>query len=158
MAEVNLSGFLAKRLRASSDALHIACAKMPEERVGWHPPVEGNEGRDALDQVVECAYLNEWAAQAFRDGRLPAFDNEDYKKKKDANRSQQAALAWLQSGTNSLASAVEACSPSQLGETVTNPFTGKPTTWAEFADFFYWNNVYHEGQVNYIQVLYGDMS
>ena len=34
----------------------------------------------------------------------------------------------------------------------------KTHTWAEYAAFFYWNTIYHEGQVNYIQVLYGDMS
>jgi hypothetical protein len=158
MAEVNLSRFLAGRLRAAGADLRGACAKMPTDRIGWHPPVEGNQGRDALDQLVECGYLNEWAARAFREGALPAFDNDDYKKKKDAHRNQDAALTWLQSGTEALAAAVEACPAGKLGETVTNPFTGKPTTWAEFADFFYWNTVYHEGQVNYIQVLYGDMS
>ncbi|GAC1651845.1 MAG: hypothetical protein NVS9B15_12200 [Acidobacteriaceae bacterium] len=158
MSEVNLPAFLASRLRKAGDDLGAACSKMPEERISWHPPVEGNEGRDALDQVVECAYLNEYGAKAFREGAIPAFDADDYKKKKDANRNKSASLSWLRSGTSALASAIEGCPAARLGETITNPFTNQPSTWAEFADFLYWNTVYHEGQVNYIQVLYGDMS
>jgi hypothetical protein len=131
---------------------------MPEDRIAWHPTTEGNPGRDALDQLVECGYLNEWAATAFRNGALPAFDENDYKKQKDAHRNKTAALQWLHQGTNALADAVEAFPASKLGDTLNNPFSGQSTTWAEFADFFYWNTIYHEGQVNYIQVLYGDLS
>ena len=60
MPEVNLAQFLASRLRAAAKELHNAAKKMPAERIAWHPAVEGNAGRDALDQVLECAYLNEW--------------------------------------------------------------------------------------------------
>ncbi len=158
MSEVQLSAFLAGRLRSASAALYAACEKMPADRVAWNPPVEGNQGRDALDQLVECGYLNEWAAAAFRNVALPAFDGDDYKKRKDANRNQAAALRWLKDGTNALAAAVEAFPAARWGDTLQNPFINQTTTWAEFADFFYWNTVYHEGQVNYIQVLYGDMS
>lgn len=158
MADVNLSAFLADRLRWAGQVLYNASEKMPADRIAWHPTVEGNPGRDALDQLVECAYLNEWAATAFRNAALPAFDENDYKKKKDANRNAAAALKWLQSGTGALADAVAAFPANKWGDKVQNPFSGQETTWAEFADFFYWNTIYHEGQVNYIQVLYGDMS
>lgn len=158
MAEVSLASFLADRLRWAGSVLHAASEKMPEDRIAWHPTTEGNAGRDALDQIVECAYLNEWAAAAFRNGALPGFDEKDYKTKKDANRNKAASLKWLQEGTNALAAAVAAFPADKFGDTLTNPFSGQETTWAEFADFFYWNTIYHEGQVNYIQVLYGDMS
>jgi uncharacterized damage-inducible protein DinB len=158
MAEVTLGSFLANRLRWSADVLGAACEKMPEDRIVWHPETEGNSGRDALDQLVECAYLNEWAAAAFRNGALPNFDGDDYKAQKDAKRNKAAALRWLKEGTYALADAVAAFPASKFGDKLTNPFSQQETTWAEFADFFYWNNIYHEGQVNYIQVLYGDMS
>lgn len=157
MAETSLSQFLAARLRASANALATAAQKMPDERLKWHPETEGNLGRDALDQLVECAYLNGWAATAFKNRALPPFDEKDYKEQKDAHRNR-GAIVWLTESTEALASAVASFPESQLGQTITNPFTGKPMSWAEFADFFYWNNVYHEGQINYIQVLYGDMS
>ncbi|HEV2471046.1 MAG TPA: hypothetical protein VGS41_00155 [Chthonomonadales bacterium] len=157
MADINLSAFLAARIRAAGKDLYNACKKMPEDRIGWHPETEGNKGRDALDQALECAYLNEWGAQAFRDLAIPAFDKADYKDRQDANRTAAAALAWLQRGTELLASAVASVPVGKLATVITNPFTKKETSLAEYADFFYWNTVYHEGQVNYIQVLYGDL-
>jgi hypothetical protein len=158
MSEMNAPQFLASRIRAAGQALHTAAEKMPEDRIAWHPTTEGNQGRDALDQVLECAYLNEWAAKAFRAGEVPPFDSAEYKSKPNQYRNKAAALRWLQEGTNALADSIAAFSASRLGDTVTNPITGKPCTWAEYSDFFYWNTIYHEGQVNYIQVLYGDMS
>ncbi len=158
MATVNVPQFLATRLRNAGAALHTACEKMPEDRIAWHPTTEGNAGRDALDQALECAYLNEWAARAFQSGQVPPFDSAEYKSKPNQYRNKREALAWLQRGTNVLADAVAAFSADVIGDTISNPITGTQQTWAEFADFFYWNTVYHEGQVNYIQVLYGDLT
>jgi hypothetical protein len=156
MAEVNLPAFMAGRLRSAGKKLYSAGEKMPEDRFGWHPETDGNKGRDALDQVLECAYLNEWAANAFRTGTPASMDNDDYGTQTNARRNKDAALKWLKEGTEALASAVEGMSPEQLGSTITHPFYNTEVTWADYADFFYWNTIYHEGQVNYIQVLYGD--
>jgi hypothetical protein len=160
MASVNLSQYLANKITNAGTALHDAVAKMPDDRLNWHPETEGNKGRDALDQALECAYLNEWVAKAYRTGEMPAIDWDDYKKETDARRSKAQCLTWLKSSTDALASAVAAFPAEKLGDSTTDPVHGgKPTTWADFAlDLFYWNTVYHEGQVNYIQVLYGDMS
>ena len=58
-----------------------------------------------------------------------------------------------------LAGALESFPAAKLGETCRDTVHNIDTTWANFAiDLFYWNTVYHEGQVNYIQVLYGDLS
>ena len=158
MGKVNLSAFLGGRLRHAGNTLAAACAKMPDDRCAWRPTVEGHEGRDALDQALECAYLNGYGASAFRDRVMPAFDAVDYKSRQDAHRSKEQAIPWLREATNHLAAAVESCTEEQLAGPVVNPFTKNETSLAEFADFLYWNTVYHEGQVNYIQVLYGDMS
>ena len=160
MSTVNLPQFLASKIRSAGTALHDAVAKMPEHRIAWHPETEGNQGRDALDQALECAYLNEWVAKGYRTGEMPAIDWDDYKVATGARRNKTAALAWLQSSTEALASAIAAFPADKIGDATTDPVhDGKATTWADFAiDLFYWNTVYHEGQVNYIQVLYGDMS
>lgn len=160
MSAVNLPQFLASKIRSAGTALHDAVAKMPEDRIAWHPETEGNKGRDALDQALECAYLNEWVAKGYRTGTMPAIDWDAYKVATDARRNKTAALAWLQSSTEELASAIAAFPADKIGDATTDPVhDGKTTTWADYAiDLFYWNTVYHEGQVNYIQVLYGDMS
>lgn len=160
MASVNLSQFLAAKVRNAGAALQAAIAKMPDDRVQWHPETEGNQGRDALDQALECAYINEWAVQAYRTGAMPAIDWDDYKVQTNARRSKAEGIRWLATSTDALATALAAFPADKLGDTVADPIhSGKPTTWADFAiDLLYWNTVYHEGQVNYIQVLYGDMS
>jgi hypothetical protein len=158
MSEINLPAFLAARIRDKGNDLVKAFGKMPADRQTWHPPVEGNVGRDALDQIVECGLLNGYFADAFRSGQIPTVDWDAYTAKKATIDSGEKALAALKEGNEALASAVGACSPSRLAETFVHPFYQKETNFAEFADFFYWNMCYHEGQINYIQVLYGDMS
>jgi hypothetical protein len=160
VSTINLSHFLAAKISAAGNALHDAVAKMPEDRIGWHPETEGNKGRDALDQALECAYLNEWIAAAYRSGTMVSIDWDDYKVQTDARRNKADCLAWLKSSTEALSSAIADFPADKLGDATTDPVhDGKATTWADFAiDLFYWNTVYHEGQVNYIQVLYGDMS
>lgn len=160
MSSINLPQFLANKIRNAGAALHDAVAKMPDDRIEWHPVTEGNSGRDALDQALECAYLNEWIVQGYRTGQMPTIDWDDYKARTAARRNKADCLAWLQSSTEALATALASFPQERLGESVMDPLhDGKATTWADFAiDLFYWNTVYHEGQVNYIQVLYGDLS
>jgi hypothetical protein len=158
MSEINLAIFLASRIRGAGKDLEKAFGKMPADRQTWKPPVEGNEGRDALDQMIECGLLNGWCATSFHNGEAPAPDWDVYTVEKAKLDTPEKALAAFVSGTEALASAIESCSATRLAETFIHPFYKKETTWAEFADFFYWNMCYHEGQINYIQVLYGDMS
>jgi hypothetical protein len=160
MSAVNLPQFLAGKIRSAGTALHDAVAKMPDDRLSWHPETEGNTGRDALDQALECAYLNEWVAKGYATMEMPAINWDDYKVATDARRNKADCLAWLKSSTEALATAIANFPADKIGDATTDPVhDGKATTWADFAiDLFYWNTVYHEGQVNYIQVLYGDMS
>lgn len=160
MSTINLPLFLAGKIRTGGGALQEAVAKMPDDRIAWQPVTDGNKGRDALDQALECAYLNEWVAKGYKTGEMPPIDWDDYKVQTDARRSKSACLAWLQSSTEALASAIAGFPADKIGDEVSDPIhDGKTTTWADFAiDLFYWNTVYHEGQVNYIQVLYGDLT
>src|SRR5579864_9121400 len=106
MTSNNLPQFIAGKIRVAGTALHDAVAKMPEDRLGWKPETEGNKGRDALDQALECAYLNEWVAGAYKSGQMPAINWDDYKTQTDARRNKAACLAWLKSSTDQLASAI----------------------------------------------------
>ena len=158
MAEINLAIFLASRIRSAGKDIEKAMAKMPADRQVWHPPVEGNSGRDALDQVIECGLLNGWGATTFQNSLALPPDWDAYTAQKALLDTPEKVHAAFKGGTEALASAIEACSAMRLGETFVHPFYQTQTTWAEFADFFYWNMCYHEGQINYIQVLYGDVS
>ncbi len=158
MSEINLSVFLASNLRKAGADLEQAMAKMPADRQNWHPEAEGNVGRDALDQMIECGLLNGVIAASFRSNTAPAPDWDAYAAQKATLDSGEKVLAAFKQGTEALASAVEACSATRLAERFTEPFFNKEINWAELANFLYWNMCYHEGQINYIQVLYGDKS
>ena len=155
-----MAEMIAKKIQAGSDSLAKAFAKMPAERTEWKPTVEGNAGRDALDQVLECACLAEWATKGYTAGdALPPIDWDDFKVQCDARRNSEDALAWLKSSHAALVSTISALSDEQIGKSIPHPFYEASTTWGDFAiDLVYWNLVYHEGQINYIQVLYGDNS
>ena len=158
MAEINLAIFLASRIRSAGKDIEKAFGKMPADRQAWHPPVEGNTGRDALDQVIECGLLNGLGATHFQNKLAPPPDWDVYTAQKALLDTPEKVHATFIAGTEALAAAIESCSAARLAETFIHPFYNTETTWAEYADFFYWNMCYHEGQINYIQVLYGDMS
>lgn len=158
MSEINLSAFLATRIRNAGKDLEKALGKMSADRQSWKPVVDGNEGRDALDQMIECGLLNGFLAPSFHTGQAPTPDWDAYGVQKAALDSPEKVMAAFTAGTEALAAAVEACPATRLSERFIDPFFKKEINWAEFADFLYWNMCYHEGQINYIQVLYGDKS
>ena len=158
MSEINLAAFLASRIRSAGADMEKAMSKMPADRQTWHPPVEGNAGRDALDQIIECGLLNGWGATCFQNSLAPAPDWDAYTALKATLDTSEKVHSAFRAGNEALIAAISACSPARLAETFTHPFYNRETNWAEFADFFYWNMCYHEGQINYIQVLYGDVS
>lgn len=102
MSELNVSQFLATRLRAACDALCEACAVMPGEAFVRPPGGAGAPGRSMADLVAECVSLNVWAAQAFRSraapGGLPAVPEP-------IADPDEAAIALMQAA-NALAMAV----------------------------------------------------
>lgn len=155
-----LAGMIAKKIEAASESLGTAFAKMPDDRKTWKPTIEGNEGRDALDQVLECACLAEWAEKGYSAGdALPPVDWDAFGARCASKANPDEALAWLKSSNSALASAISALSDDQLSAEIKHPFYDATITWGDFAiDLVYWNMVYHEGQINYIQVLYGDKS
>ncbi|HSV73942.1 MAG TPA: DinB family protein [Chthonomonadales bacterium] len=158
MPEVNVSQMLASRLRSAADQLVKAIQEMPADRADWQPDAAGHPGRSALNQVLECAYVNEWAVPLFRDRAAPAFDSEHYRSETARRTTVDEAAEWLMKATTALTAAVAAFPEAQWAAMTTNPFTKQPQSWAEAADVFYWNMVYHVGQIGYIQTLYGDDS
>ncbi len=67
-------------------------------------------------------------------------------------------MADLAAATEELAAAIEARTDEEMAGSLMDPFTKTETTWSSFAMVFYWNMIYHVGQICYIQTLYGDTS
>ena len=136
-----------KSLAANLDA-------MPADKQAWKPL---DLGRTALNQVQECAVINPWFAGILANRAVPEMDGGAYGAAIAALDSADKAMAALIASADTLAAAIEAFPDDLLHETVTLPFgKGMVMTFEEIMLAPYWNMVYHQGQIAYVQTLYGD--
>ena len=141
---------LAQMIRSAAEALGKAALELGD-KMTWRPL---DKGRSALDQVMECAGFAHIGTHIFTHGVVPPMDQSVFEQFQAEYGTPEKALALLQSATNEFARAIEALPADKHQEKVTLPFGGgMEKTLAEFALMAYWNTVYHEGQVNYIQTL-----
>ena len=134
---------------AARDVIAAAKATRPD-KVTWEPL---EQGRTVLAQVIECGMANlKWAniLRTFTYSNLPP--------------ELRASFADIDTLTTATAR-VEATAQELVGVLLAVPDerldTEIETEWgpynvAEACLHAYWNMIYHEGQINYIQTLYGD--
>ena len=135
---------------------HVARAAkaMSEERQTWRPL---ESGRSPVDQVAECSAANEFAAVTLREFIPPTFNKESLDGRKAELDAMPKALAALRASTDDLLAAIGEFPADRLEEMVDLPMAPglrKPFAWVMMLG--YWNMIYHWGQINYIQTLYGD--
>lgn len=122
------------------------------ENASWSPL---DKGRTALDQVAECALIAGFAAGIIQSKEVPPVDWAAFETAKQGLAADAAAtLAALAAKTGELTAVLEGLSADDAAFEVTLPW-GEVVTLAGLADVVYWNNTYHEGQINYIQTLLG---
>lgn len=122
------------------------------ENASWSPL---DKGRTALDQVAECALIAGFAAGIIQSKEVPPVDWAAFETAKKGLAADSAAtLAALAAKTGELTAVLEGLSADDAAFEVTLPW-GEVVTLAGLADVVYWNNTYHEGQINYIQTLLG---
>jgi len=142
--------------RRAAQALVTAIEATPDNCLTWQPP---DQSRSILQQVIDCALANlKWAQILQNDtySRLPrAFGDVA----EIALTTREAALARLQETTDLLAAAIEAVDDTEVARMLPIPADdGVDLTVAEACLHAYWNMVYHEGQIRYLQALYEDMT
>ena len=141
--------------RQAADALARTAKAMPDDKQTWKPL---DEGRSALDQVVECGGgMNLFMSRILQNRALPEMNPREHERMVAENDTMEKALALLEKGTVALLSAIESFPKEHLGDTIRLPFGGgMDRTFEEVMFMPYWNMTYHTGQINYIQTLYGD--
>lgn len=152
---MRVQDFIADETMRSAEGLIHQATKMGEKAT-WKPL---DEGRTALDQVAECALICASMVDVLKNWKMPEFTPEmiaEYETSKAA-LSMEEASAMLQEKTAELCDVIRAIPDDQLEGTM--QFWG-PEPWARVGVMGYhnWNMVYHNGQLNYIQTLYGDKS
>ena len=140
--------------KAAAD-LSAELRAMPEEKALW---MAGPDARPALEQVVECSLANVMWSNILRTNvyeSLPQGVADNAYKNLDT---VEKAVARLQTSAHVLAEVVRSLDPKELGCLI--PFPWRPETGRSVAECCfhpYWNMVYHQGQVAFIQTLYGDL-
>jgi len=118
------------------------------DRLAWKPSADAkSETRSAMEQVHECIRVNASVAARLQGGEAPAGGDAYPEDAEGAGRK-------LVQGASSLAEVIRRLRPEVLE-------TMFPSPMGEFPGAFMIslpasNMMYHVGQINYIQTLYGD--
>ncbi len=144
----------AQSLREGANALVRIVKSTPPDKLEWSPL---NEGRTVLDMVQECAVICYLGQDSFRKAVQPVIDFEKFSQLQASYDTIEKALEALETNTEALAKIYEAFPEESLSVMIHLPFgPGMTISFAKFMLMPAHNMVYHYGQINYIQTLYGD--
>lgn len=141
---------------ALSDFFRTARA-VPEDKLEWSPL---DQGRSVLDQVQEVAQAPAFFKMLLEKKAFPELKPEQMEKAMEQRKSwktidecEEACRKYSDSFYNLIRDY-----PDEDLEIMINlPWGGGMVkSIADVMLFHYWNILYHTGQVNYIQTLYGD--
>jgi hypothetical protein len=122
---------------------HTTCLQCPSEKA-----------RHAVHIVAECAFFNGMVATYLETGELNRLSPEEREAHFSSFHTPEKVLDYLDHETQRLQAAFETLDLATLGEPCT--VFGRPMTRFAFAEMASGHMMYHDGQVNYIQTLYGD--
>lgn len=141
-------------LQDSGDALFASARSMPEEKLSWSP---GGETRTPLHILQECAYyLPTLAPMLTPGGDFMAVAGPLMKESASWDTLEKVEAAHNRFLPDTLAF-IRAVPDADLNKDIPIPWAEGTTMplWKVLLSL-YWNNVYHLGQINYIQMMYGD--
>ena len=122
----------------------------PDDKVRWQPSLnENSQTRSILEQVGECIFANERFVYILQGETPPAPPTEW-----DTFGSKEEAIQELKRSAKALANVVEKLDCAALAKEY--PTHRGPMPGALAIQFPVRNMTYHMGQINLIQLLYGD--
>ena len=125
---------------------------LPDEKVGVSPM---GAGRTPMSIAVECISFNDWALRRMAGEEVEMHaDFEAFKLQYDT---AEKAASGLEESTDNLIAALEALDDEGLGRKAPPPWDPNVTAYAMF-HVAASHMTYHDGQLNYVQTLYGDES
>ncbi len=141
MAE-RIKGLLVNDLRAIPADKHNACP--------------GGCAKTPLFMIAECAMVNHWVAYFLKTGEKkprPSADEREALLKSYTDTDK--TLAFLEESVTAYHEGVDAFDAARFGEH-NDDFFGRPMTLLGIAELPPVHMMYHDGQLNYIQMLLGD--
>jgi len=130
---------------------------MPTDKLEWQPM---NSGRPALHLLKECAQTPGLLARTLEERSTDWYNEQveaEIEREQNTLFSIEACETLMHMNTSRLIAAIQGFPEEEADKQVTLPFgAGGDHTLGELLLGNYWNTTYHEGQINYIQTLYGD--
>lgn len=149
-------GIIAGTRYAAQEAFKYAKA-VPADKLEWKPM---DEGRSVLDICKEMAMAPSWSTNILGGQPMPDFDEkamEEYNNMSAGWTTAEACEEVCLKNLDAFFAAVSAFPDDKLNDKYTLPFDGGQTiTMMENMQYPAWNFTYHQGQIAYIQTLYGD--
>jgi uncharacterized damage-inducible protein DinB len=134
------------------DMFFKSVRKMPEDKQTWKPL---DTGRSALEQARELATSPHFFLKHINPTHESPYANEEELMAAGTDWDLDTCEQKCREVTATYNEFLKTMTPQQLTQMIPMPW-GQEHSGAEIAGFHYWNIVYHQGQVNYIQTLYGD--
>lgn len=133
-----------------------AIRAMPEDKLQWKPL---DMGRSAMEQFQEVAQSPLWAV-----GLLKTMKFELDPERMEKMRAEREAWTTVdqcekaaRENAELLFDSIRSFPSEDMGKTIHLPFRGgMDMTVLQIMSLMVWNCNYHEGQICYIQTLYGD--
>lgn len=130
---------------------------VPADKLDWKPL---DSGRSVLDICKEMAQCPGWTVQILKGEGFPEWSDEAQaalESKTSAWTTAEACEEECNRQLEAFYAAVREFPDEKLGDTFVLPFDGGQTiTMKENIEYPFWNFTYHQGQIAYIQTLYGD--
>ncbi len=130
---------------------------VPADKLDWKPL---DEGRSVLDICKELAMCPTWTTMILKGQPMPDFDEaamEEFGKMSASWTTAEACEEVCLKNLEAFYAAAAEFPEARLTEKYTLPFDGgHEITQSENLAYPLWNFEYHQGQIAYIQTLYGD--
>lgn len=141
----NVEHFAAS-IMASSEMVVSAAEAIPEDKHAWAP---GGLATSTLQIVQHCAVFPDWIIRCI-EAKAYQPDGDEM----PAVTSLEEAVALLRANNARLVEFASKLTPNALNQHVEFPW--ETTTVEGTLQYHNWNNTYHLGQLNYLQLILGD--
>lgn len=137
--------------RETAETIIFVAHATPPDKHHWQPL---DNGRSIVAQIVECVLANQKWTGILQSRAWVSISEETFDNALAEWDTLEKATTQLRTAANALALAIEAVPDSDMAGEITAPWGPYPLS--RCCLHAYWNMVYHEGQINYVQTLYGD--
>lgn len=141
-------------IQGAAADLFRSARTMPQDKLEWKP---AETSRSPLELVQEIVQTTGWTTIILNNRGLPDLGEDpesDARDERKAWATLDACETELNNRTPALFEAIQNFPVDQLKETVDLPWG--TMSWLQVIDYAYWNIRYHDGQIQYVQTMYGD--